>query len=149
MITTDHYRALFAACDDYSPRFTINNEAGEFEATMFRGDGPCQIPLLRLEFQAEMVATDMQKASVKLEFSASEARELADILLGFADAKEAETTAIERGYLERGREADALLASHYTPHISRLRCVLGGGTNEDVLKRAINAVCVTDREREA
>lgn len=149
MMNADHYRALFAACDDYSPRLTINNEAGEFEAAMFRGDSPCQIPLLRLEFQAEMVATDMQKASVKLEFSAAEARELADILLGFADAKEAETAAIERGYLERGREADALLATHYTPHISRLRRVLGGGTNEDVLKRAVNAVCVTDRERQA
>lgn len=149
MITADHYRRLFADCGDYSPRITIVNEAGEFEAAMFRGDSPCQIPLLRLEFQAEMVSTDTQKATVKLEFSASEARELADILTGFADAKEAETTAIERGYLERGREADDLLARRYTPHISRLRSVLGGGTNEDVLKRAVNAVCVTDREREA
>ena len=71
------------------------------------------------------------------------------VLLGFADAKEAETNAIERGYLERGREADDLLARHYTPHINRLRQTLGGGTNSETLKRAVQAVCATDGEREA
>lgn len=149
MMNADHYRAMFAACGDYSPRITIINEAGTFEATMYKGASPCGIPMLRLEFDADLQATDMQKASVKLEMSASEAREVAVLLLGFADAKEAETDAIERGYLERSREADELLAKHYTPHINRLRQTLGGGTNEDVLKRAVQAVCVTDRERQA
>lgn len=149
MLTSENYCALFAACGDYSPSITLINEAGNFIATMYRGDSPCQIPMLRLEFDADLQATDMQKASVKLEMSASEAREVAVLLIGFADAKEAETDAIERGYLERGREADDLMAKHYTPHINRLRQTLGGGTNEDVLKRAVSAVCITDRERES
>lgn len=149
MLNADHYRAMFAACGEYSPQIKIINEAGTFEATMYQGAAPCSIPMLRLEFDAELLATDMQKASVKLEMSASEAREVAVLLLGFADAKEAETDAIERGYLERGREADAMLDKHYTPHINRLRQTIGGGTNEDVLRRAVKAVCVTDREREA
>lgn len=149
MLTSDHYRAFFSACGEYSPRLAIINEAGTFEATMYQGDSPCRIPLLRLEFDADLQATDMQKASVKLVMSASEAREVAVLLLGFADAKEAETNAIERGYLERGREADDLLARHYTPHINRLRQKLGGGTNSETLKRAVQAVCATDGEREA
>lgn len=34
-------------------------------------------------------------------------------------------------------------------HLTGLRQTIGGGTNEDVLRRAVKAVCVTDREREA
>ncbi len=103
MTTAQIYQSLFASAE-HPPKLTIVNESGTYELTQFRGNGPCSIPMLRIETDAQCQATDGQRASIQIEMDAREARELATVLIGFADANEATTEAIERGYLERGRE---------------------------------------------